>query len=209
MFRASWAESKEKETSCNTHRGFFLNREISFGGIISCRNKSEQSFLGFVSLKSVHLPSCFVSHHAMWLWWVDWEDFQPRAWSLIQFELTLIEHICAARAERGGRCYQERQLQSSRRVRERSLNHSQVGAVSTSWHGPPICLACPQLSYVHQPAQYCMLNRCELNKNPRSQIPLQPADLRAECASPSRCSNDRFILQGSHSTEKSHIQPKS
>lgn len=151
IFRAGWAESKAKETSCNTHRGFFPNREISFGGIISCRNKSEQSFLGFISLKSVHLPPRLVSHHAMWLWWVDWEDFQPQAWSLIQFELTLIEHICAARAERGGRCYQERQLQSSRRVRECSLNHSQVGAVSTLCHGPPICLACPQLLYVHQP----------------------------------------------------------
>lgn len=100
MFKTSWAESKAKETSSNTYRGFFLKREISFGGIISCRNKSEQSFLGFVSLKSVHLPSRLVSHHAMWLWWVDWEDFQPRARSLIQFELTLIEHICAARKGR-------------------------------------------------------------------------------------------------------------
>lgn len=152
MFRTSWAESKAKETSSNTYRGFFLKREISFRGIISCRSKSEQSFLGFISLKSVHLPSRLVSHHAMWLWWVDWEDFQPQARSLIQFELTLIEHICAARAERGGRCYQERQLQSSRRVRGHSLNQSQVGAVSISWHRPPCCLACPQLLYVHQPS---------------------------------------------------------
>lgn len=152
VFRASWAESKAKEISCNTHRRFFLNMEISFGGIISCRNKSEQTFLGFVSLKSVHLPSRLVSHHALWPWWVDWEDFQPQAWSLIQFELTLIEHISAARAERGGRCHEERQQQSSGRAVEHSLNLLQVGAVSTLWHRPPVCLACSQLSYIHQPS---------------------------------------------------------
>lgn len=151
MFRASWAESKENKISCNTHRRFFLNSEI-FGGIISCRNKSEQTFLGFVSLKSVHLPSRLVSHHALWPWWVDWEDFQPQAWSLIQFELTLIEHISAARAERGGRCHEERQQQNSVRAGERSLSLLQVGAVSTLWHGPPVCLACSQLSYMYQPS---------------------------------------------------------
>ena len=173
MFRASWAESKEQETSCNTHRGFFLNREISSGGIISCRNTSEQSFLGFVSLKSVHLPSLLVSHHAMWLWWVDWEDFQPQAWSLIQLELTLIGHICVARAEKGGRGYQERQLQSSSSIRECSLNRSPVGAVSASWHRPPFCLACPQLSYVHQPST--ALHAEQMWAELKSQVPDIPA----------------------------------
>lgn len=56
------------------------------------------------------------------------------------------------------------------------------------------------------PARCWMLHRCELNKNPRSQIHLHPADLGAERASPSQCCNDRFTLQDLISLESHTFQ---